>query len=146
SKVIVLLPGLVPGSFDGVGLVGFIHGCSGYPVSAGDGNRVPRRRTGVPPGPLIGGAGKKDRLRAPRDRVAKGAIIPRWGGGGFLRSRAVQRTTGTAASAPKSIPNIRRVQTVAKRHRHALCSQLGNGLQPLPPSGKDSSQSIHLKI
>ena len=33
SKVIVLLPGLVPGRFDGVGLVGFIHGCSECPVS-----------------------------------------------------------------------------------------------------------------
>ena len=32
SKVIVLLPGLVPGRFNSVGLVGFIHGCFGCPV------------------------------------------------------------------------------------------------------------------
>src|SRR5690606_41493617 len=106
----------------------------------------PWRRTGVPAAPLLGGAGKTGGLRATGGRVAKGAIIPRWGGGGILSSRAVQRTTGTAASAPKSRPNIRRVQTVAKRHRHALCSQLGNGFQPPPPSVKYSSQSIRLNI
>ena len=32
GKVVVLLPGLVPGSFDGVGLVSLVHGCRGYPA------------------------------------------------------------------------------------------------------------------
>ncbi len=32
GKVVVLLPGLVPGSFNGVGLVSLVHGCLGYPA------------------------------------------------------------------------------------------------------------------
>ena len=43
SKVVVLLPVLVPGGFDGVGLVSLVHGCLGCPV-------VCRRRRHCPSG------------------------------------------------------------------------------------------------